>query len=108
MSLDKVFHQNLMKYLVSDPCEVRYWDGEVVNYGGGEAQFRIDIKEPIAKSELISDPSLAFGEGYMQKKIDIEGNVQKVIESLYNNQDSFLNQKNMYLKLAKFVLAYDP
>lgn len=39
----------------------------------------------------------------MQKKIDIEGNVQKVIESLYNNQDGSLIQENIYLKLAKFA-----
>ncbi|MBP1760324.1 MAG: hypothetical protein H6Q63_1241 [Firmicutes bacterium] len=103
MNLDKAFYQSLMKNLFADPCEVKYWDGEVVNYGGGQAQFKIDFKEPIAKSELISDPSLAFGEGYMQKKIDIEGSVQEVIESLYNNQHSFLNQKNSYTKFAKFV-----
>lgn len=103
MNLDKAFYQSLMKNLFADPCEVKYWDGEVVNYGGGQAQFKIDFKEPISKSELISDPSLAFGEGYMRKKIDIEGSVQEVIESLYNNQHSFLNQKNPYVKLAKFV-----
>ncbi|MDO0824993.1 SAM-dependent methyltransferase [Desulfosporosinus nitroreducens] len=100
MNLDKVFFQNLMKDLFSDPCEVKYWDGDVVNYGGGAAQFRIKFKEPLSKSEMISDPSLAFGEGYMQRKIDIEGNIQQVIEFLFNNQDSFLHQKNKFVKLV--------
>jgi Cyclopropane fatty acid synthase and related methyltransferases len=100
MNIDKTFYQNLMKGLFADPCEVRYWDGEVVNYGGGEAQFRININEPLPKSEILSDPSMAFGEGYMQKKIDIEGNVQGVIESLFNNQDSFLHQNKPYIKLV--------
>lgn len=100
MNIEKTFYQNLIKGLFSDPCEVRYWDGEVVNYGDGKAQFRIDINEPLSKSEILSDPSLAFGEGYMQKKIDIEGSVQEVIESLFNNQDSFLHQNNTYVKLV--------
>ncbi|EGW37280.1 cyclopropane-fatty-acyl-phospholipid synthase family protein [Desulfosporosinus sp. OT] len=103
MNLDKVFYQNFMKNLFADPCEVKFWDGEVVNYGAGEAQFRIDFNEPIAKREIINDLSLAFGEGYMQKKIDIEGSVQKVVESLFNNQDSPLLTKNSYLKLAKIL-----
>lgn len=103
MDIDKVFYQNLMKNLFADPCEVKFWDGEVVNYGGGESQFRIGFNERISKSELISDPSLAFGEGYMLKKIDIEGNVQKVIESLFNKQDSFLNQKNTSGKFLKIL-----
>jgi len=77
MKFDKVFYHKFMENLFADPCEVKYWDGEVANYGGGQAQFRIGFNEPIAKTEIISDLSLAFGEGYMQKKIDIEGSVQK-------------------------------
>lgn len=100
MNVDKTFYQNLMKDLFAAPCEVRYWDGEVVNYGNGEAQFRIDINEPLSKSEILSDPSLALGEGYMQKKIDIKGSVQVVIESLFNNQNSFLYNQKPYVKLV--------
>lgn len=103
MNINKAFYQNLMKELFADPCEVKFWDGEVVNYGGGAAQFRIEFNAPIAKSELINNPSLAFGEAYMQKKIDIEGSVQKVIQSLYNKQDSFLHQKKAYVKLVNIL-----
>jgi len=99
MNINKAFYQNLMKDLFADPCEVKFWDGEVVNYGGGEAQFRIDFNEPIAKTKIINDPSLAFGEAYMQKMIEIDGSVQRVIESLYNRQDGFLRQKKAYVKL---------
>lgn len=103
MDIDKVFYRNIMKKLFADPCEVKFWDGEVIKCGEGMPQFRIDFNEPIAKSEIISDPSLAFGEGYMFKKIDVVGNIQKVIESLYKNPDSFLHQKNAYDKLFKIL-----
>ncbi|MFZ3101821.1 MAG: cyclopropane-fatty-acyl-phospholipid synthase family protein [Desulfitobacteriaceae bacterium] len=103
MNTDKAFFQNLMKNLFADSCAVKFWDGEVIKYGEGKVQFQINFNEPIAKTEIISDPSLAFGEGYMQKKIDIVGSVQKVIESLYKNQDSFLYQKNAYVKLVKIL-----
>jgi Cyclopropane fatty acid synthase and related methyltransferases len=101
MSIDKAFYDNILKDMFADPCEVKYWDGEVKMYGEGEAQFRINFNEPIAKSEIINDPSLAFGEGYMHNKIDIDGAVQKVIESIYKNQSSFLYEKKAYMKLAK-------
>lgn len=101
MSIDKVFYNNLLKNMFADPSEVKYWDGEVKRYGEGEAQFRINFNEPIAKTEIISDPSLAFGEGYMNNKIDIDGSVQKVIESIYKNQNSFLYDKKPYHKIAK-------
>lgn len=101
MTTDKAFYHNLMKNLFTDVCEVKYFDGEVKKYGQGEARFRIELNEPIAKSQLISDPSLAFGEAYMKGKIEIVGSVQKVIESIYKNTDSFLSQKKPYAKLAK-------
>ncbi|KGP74758.1 SAM-dependent methyltransferase [Desulfosporosinus sp. Tol-M] len=103
MKFDKVFYHKFMENLFADPCEVKYWDGEVANYGGGQAQFRIGFNEPIAKTEIISDLSLAFGEGYMQKKIDIEGSVQKVIESIYNKQGNPFSQKNPYIKFSKIL-----
>ncbi|MCO1601469.1 SAM-dependent methyltransferase [Desulfosporosinus nitroreducens] len=101
MDIDKVFYRYVMKNLFADPCEVRFWDGEVVKYGEGIPQFRINFNKPIAKLEVFSDPYMAFGEGYMLKKIDIVGTVQKVIESLYKNQSSFLHQKKGYKKLFK-------
>jgi cyclopropane-fatty-acyl-phospholipid synthase len=103
MKFDKVFYHKFMENLFADPCEVKYWDGEVANYGGGQAQFRIGFNEPIAKTEIISDLALAFGEGYMQKKIDIEGSVQKVIESIYNKQGNLFSQKNPYIKFSKIL-----
>lgn len=103
MIIDKIFYDNLMKNIFVDPCEVKYWDGEVKRYGEGEPQFSLVFNHPIAKSEIISDPSLALGEGYMHKKIEIEGPLQKVIESIYNNQTSFLNEKKAYVKLAKII-----
>ena len=99
MDIDKVFYRNLIKSLFADSCEVKFWDGEVIKYGEGISQFKINFNEPIAKSEIISDPFMAFGNGYMLKKIDVVGSVRKVIESLYKNQDSFIHQKKGYNKL---------
>lgn len=103
MSIDKAFFHNVIKGMFSDPCEIKYWDGEVRKYGEGETRFQICFNEPISKSEIINDPSLAFGEGYMHKKIDIIGNVQKVIESIYNNENSFFYDNKVYVKLAKVI-----
>lgn len=103
MKVDKVFYKNLFQGLFPDPCQVEFWDGEIVQFKKGEAKFRIILREPIPKSEIIADPSLAFGEAYMQGRVEIEGSVREVIEALYNNQESFLHQNPAYLKLAKIV-----
>ncbi|MHB1407065.1 MAG: class I SAM-dependent methyltransferase [Desulfitobacteriaceae bacterium] len=101
MSINKIFYQNLFRHLFSNPCQVEYWDGDIETYGEGDPEFKLVLYEPIPKADIISDPSLAFGEAYMHNKVEIEGSVQRVIESLYNNQASFLHDKNTYTKLAK-------
>lgn len=101
MDIDKIFYKTLFKNLFTDPFEIKFWDGSSENYSQGEPAFKIIFNEPIHKSDIIKNPSLAFGEGYMTNKIEIEGSVQKVIESIYNNKESFLSNSNMYEKLLK-------
>ncbi len=100
---DKLFYEVLFKGLFSDPCQIVFWDGEVVSFGQGEPKFKIIFNEPIPKGDILKDPSLAFGQGYMSKKLDISGSIQDVIESLYNNKQSFLYSNHMYAKLIKLV-----
>jgi cyclopropane-fatty-acyl-phospholipid synthase len=99
--IDKVFYQALFKDLFTDTWTVRFWDGEEETYGEGESRFKLILNEPIPKTDIISDPSLAFGEAYMNKQIDIEGDLEKVIESLYRNMGSFLRQGHLYNKALK-------
>ena len=80
-----------------------FWDGSIENYGEGEAKFKVILNEAMSKSEIISNPSITLGEGYMTKKIEIEGSIQSVIESLYNNKESFLKKSAKYQKLIKKI-----
>jgi cyclopropane-fatty-acyl-phospholipid synthase len=103
MNIDKVFYKTLLKNLFSDPCKIRFWDGEVVNYGEGESKFEIIFNEPISKTDIINDPSLAFGEGYMTKKLDIVGSVEDVVASIYNNKESFLGSSSKSVHIIKKI-----
>ena len=103
MIIDKIFYKTLFKNLFSDTFELKLWDGSSEIYGEGNPEFRIIFNEPIPKTDIIKDPSLTFGEAYMTKKIDIEGSIQKVIESLYNNQESFLSNSDKYANLLRMA-----
>ncbi|MFL0165306.1 class I SAM-dependent methyltransferase [Candidatus Clostridium helianthi] len=103
MIIDKIFYKTLFKNLFSDTFELKLWDGSSEIYGEGNPEFGIIFNEPIPKADIIKDPSLTFGEAYMTKKIDIEGSIQKVIESLYNNQESFLSNSDKYANLLRMA-----
>ncbi|MBU3185197.1 cyclopropane-fatty-acyl-phospholipid synthase family protein [Clostridium estertheticum] len=87
--------------MFTDPFEIKFWDGIVEKFGEGESKFQIIFNEPISKGDIINDPSITFGEAYMTKKLEIKGSVQSVVESLYNNKESFLSKSEKYEKLIK-------
>ncbi|MGB8452398.1 MAG: cyclopropane-fatty-acyl-phospholipid synthase family protein [Anaerocolumna sp.] len=97
--IEKTVIKNLFSDLFSDPCTVKFWDGEEITYGTGDSSFRIVLNEPLPITDVIADPSVTFGEAYMHKQLDIEGSIQDVIESLYKNSRSFLRDKEKYGKL---------
>ncbi|MBU3173761.1 cyclopropane-fatty-acyl-phospholipid synthase family protein [Clostridium estertheticum] len=100
---DKLFYKTLLKSMFSDPFEIRVWDGDEEKYGEGESKFKIILNEPIPKGDIINNPSIALGEGYMTKKLEVVGSVQSVIESLYNNKESFLKKSAKYQHLIKKI-----
>lgn len=103
MIIEKAFLKTLFKNLFSDPCRIRFWDGEVVNYKEGDIKFEIIFNEPIHEADILSDPSLAFGEGYMTKKIEINGSIEDVVASIYNNKESFLGSSGKYAHILNKI-----
>lgn len=101
MDAKKTLHKLFLNNSFSDTFHVRFWDGEVISYGEGKPLFTIFFNTPIPTKDFIIDPFLALGEGYMSNKVDVQGNLQDVFESLYNNNNSFLNGGNKYLKLRR-------
>ncbi|MCB2308537.1 cyclopropane-fatty-acyl-phospholipid synthase family protein [Clostridium estertheticum] len=100
---DKLFYKTLLKSMFSDPFQIKFWDGDEEKYGEGESKFKIILNEPIPKGDIINNPSIALGEGYMTKKLEVVGSVQSVIESLYNNKESFLKKSAKYQHLIKKI-----
>lgn len=103
MDINKIFYKAMLKNLFSDPCTVRYWDGEEENYGKGTGKFTLILNEPLSKAEFIKDPSIFFGEAFMCKKIEIQGNLQEALESIFNNQESFLRKSKIKAKVLNII-----
>lgn len=101
--LQKEVYSQLFKWSFSKKTEVTYWDGTVKEYGHteGDPVFKIRINEKIPVKDLLNNASLTLGEAYMDRKIEIEGNIQELIYDIYNQKDSFLHNKNFKKWLPK-------
>ena len=100
--VEEIFYKKTLENLFLDPVQITLWDGNTVQYGEGNPQFHITFHKPLAKKEIIKDPSIAFGEAYMNGDIEIEGNLEKAIESIYKNKDSFLGNSKLQYFTSKW------
>ncbi|MDU5510174.1 MULTISPECIES: cyclopropane-fatty-acyl-phospholipid synthase family protein [Enterococcus] len=94
--LDKEVYNQLFKPSFSKKTEVTFWDGSVKEYGNPEEDtvFKILFNEKIPVKELMNNASLALGEAYMEKKIEIEGDLQALIYDVYNQSNGFFHNTN--------------
>ena len=88
------------------PVKVTYWDGKSVVYGNGAPELEIIFNEKIPISDITSNASIALGEGYMDKKIEIKSTndddtqvIQKLIFGAYESAESFMRDS----KFRKFM-----
>ena len=97
--LEKTFYKTLLSHSFSIPVKIVFWEGSSVNYGEGEPEVTITFKEKIPVKNVTRNASIALGEAYMDHKIEIDGSIQKLIESAYENAGSFMRNS----KLRKFM-----
>ncbi|WP_163528423.1 class I SAM-dependent methyltransferase [Halobacillus ihumii] len=99
--IDKMFYKTLLKKTFSNPIHITFWDGETVQYGEGAPDFKLTFHDSIPKGDLLHDPSIAFGEAFMDGKIEVEGDLKELVTSMYRSQESFLGNNQVYAKLIE-------
>ncbi|MBP2033636.1 cyclopropane-fatty-acyl-phospholipid synthase [Clostridium algifaecis] len=103
MDLDRIFLGKFLKEMFLDTIKVKFWDGTEEKYGDGEAKFEIILNSHISKKDILTDPFLTLGEAYMDKTIDLKGNIMELLESIYKNKESFLNKADVFSKIYKVL-----
>ena len=97
--LEKTFYRTMLSKSFPFPVKVTYWDGKSEIYGNGTPNIEIIFNEKIPVSSITNNASLALGEAYMNKKIEIKGNIQHLIWGAYESAGSFMRSS----KFRKFL-----
>ncbi|MBD7911893.1 MULTISPECIES: cyclopropane-fatty-acyl-phospholipid synthase family protein [Clostridium] len=100
MSVESMLIKKLFKQENQTPFKVIFKDGEVLNIGEGKAKFVIRINGNIDKNLLITSTSLALGEAYMDKIIEMEeGDLYNALDILLGKLDEFKVDEKALSKL---------
>ncbi len=97
--LEKTFYKSILKHSFNIPVRIVFWDGSSVVYGDGEPEITIKFNEKIPIKDVTRNASLALGEAYMDKRIEIDGSIQKLMMAAYSSAESFMRNS----KLRRFM-----
>ena len=101
--LEKTFYKSILKHSFNIPVRIIFWDGSSVDYGDGKPEVTIKFNDKIPIKEVTRNASLALGEAYMDKRIEIDGSIQKLMMAAYSSVGSFMHNK----KLKRFMSKQD-
>lgn len=88
------------------PFAVEFADGTLKEYGKQEPRFVIKFSEKFSLKKLLSEPSMAFGEAYMNGDIEVVGKIEDLISLAFHNKQQLWTKSmpklpNLPLKKAK-------
>ncbi|WP_318010208.1 cyclopropane-fatty-acyl-phospholipid synthase family protein [Staphylococcus cohnii] len=102
ISIQKSIYKKLLKNLATEPFNVTFWDGSTVHYNDGIAKFHLTFNRPLNKKLLKANPMIALAEGYMDKNIEVSGDLEFIMASIFSQQKSFINKpKKKYVQSRK-------
>lgn len=98
--LEKPLYKMMLSHSFNIPVKVTYWDGKSEVYGNGTPEVEVIFNKKIPFKDITSNASLALGEAYMNKDLEIKGSIQQLIEAAYeiaNLSCVLQNSENFYL-----------
>ncbi|WP_195251154.1 SAM-dependent methyltransferase [Romboutsia sp. 1001713B170207_170306_H8] len=90
MDLDKIFLKSFLKIFENESFTVEFWDKEEIKLGGEESLFKIILKKPISKKDILTSTSLVFGEEYMNGDLEVEGDFLLMLNTVLKYKEKFL------------------
>lgn len=104
ISIEKSIYKKIIKNISSAPFAVTFWDGSTEQFNEGTAPvFHLTFHKPLNKSDVLSSTMNTLAEAYMDGTLSIEGNLERIIESAFNNKESFMNRSKLLTGLSRIM-----
>lgn len=84
-SYERWLIHKLMRMAGSPPIRFRLWNGDVIEPEVQDARFTLHLTDHKALYSLVANPNLAFGDLYAAGRLEIDGDLPDLMESLYRS-----------------------
>ncbi|MCD1628807.1 SAM-dependent methyltransferase [Marinobacter shengliensis] len=84
-SFERWLIAKLMRMAGSPAIRFQLWNGEVIEPEQGPARFTLHLKDHKALYSLVANPNLAFGDLYSAGRLEVDGELPDLMETLYRS-----------------------
>lgn len=92
--------QQAFKAMGPAPIRLVFKDGEAMCPPGVSPVATVEIRNLRTLAQLVVDPEIAFGEAYAAGRIEVEGDLARALEAVYESWPSGRADRSWYQRLA--------
>lgn len=97
--IDKALIRKYLEKISNVPYTVKLLNEDEFMIGTGNPEFSVKVNKPIKQADLLHSTSLTLGEAYMNRGIEIEGDLFKVLDIAMSQSEKFFVDKHLLNKL---------
>lgn len=80
--LRALFERTFLSHWTGPSLCLRYWDGREIVVGSPPAQMTLHLRAPSVFWQILRNPSLGFGDAYIDGRLAFEGDLQKFLQAV--------------------------
>ena len=107
LALDRALIKKLLEYSGNPRIEIRLWDGEKISISNQDPIATMRVNSRIAYSRLMIQRELAFGNGYSDGQIEVEGDLIEFLCEVYRAKRQAQGSRSL-LRLYEFLTKKKP
>ena len=107
LALDRALIKKLLEYSGNPRIEIRLWDGEKISISNQDPIATMRVNSRIAYSRLMIQRELAFGDGYSDGQIEVEGDLIEFLCEVYRAKRQAQGSRSL-LRLYEFLTKKKP
>lgn len=96
---DKDIVKKHLEQISDVPFAVKLLDEDGFSIGNGDPQFTVKVNKPIKKADLLQSTSLALGEAFMDRSIEIDGDLFTALNIAMRQLEKFPVDYSSFKKL---------
>lgn len=100
---DRLLVNKMLQSLGGPPITIVLWNGEEIAGRGGIHPERVFIRDRGALLKLVANPEYWFGDLYVDKRIEIAGDLLTLIEAVYRSLQSTSKGPDLQKRIAEFL-----